>query len=80
MVMVDLPQSSRGGHELDLVIEINNKIRLALKEMWLSFQDRIHRFQAAFWFALTAILLDYPYSLEVEELPIVRYSGNSSLL
>jgi hypothetical protein len=36
--------------------------------------------KAAFWFALATIRLDYPYSLEVEELPIIRYGGSSSFL
>jgi len=36
--------------------------------------------KAAFWFALTSIRLDYPYSLEAEELPILRQGGNSSFL
>jgi hypothetical protein len=36
--------------------------------------------KAASWFALTAIRLDYPYSLEVEDLPIIRYGGSSSFL
>ena len=31
--------------------------------------------KAASWFALTTIRLDYPYSLEVEELPIIRYGA-----
>jgi hypothetical protein len=36
--------------------------------------------EAASWFALTSIRLDYLCSLEAEELPIIRQGGNSSFL
>jgi hypothetical protein len=36
--------------------------------------------EAASWFALTTIRLDYLCSLEAEELPIIIYGGNSSFL